>query len=90
VFAVLPPLLLSGYLRIRLEYKLAGYTSALFSSSAAIAVEAVSAIRTVTCLRVENKMLEMYRKRLDIVAKQSVRALTFTMFWWALTQSIDL
>ncbi|RYP77343.1 hypothetical protein DL771_001138 [Monosporascus sp. 5C6A] len=89
VFAALPPLLLSGYLRIRLEYKLEEDTSARFASSAAIAAEAISAIRTVASLTLENKMLEIYRERLDIVAEQSVKALTFTMLWYALTQSIN-
>ncbi|RYP32537.1 hypothetical protein DL767_005149 [Monosporascus sp. MG133] len=89
VFAALPPLLLSGYLRIRLEYKLEEDTSARFASSAAIAAEAISAIRTVASLTLENKMLELYRERLDIVAEQSVKALTFTMLWYALTQSIN-
>ncbi|RYP20120.1 hypothetical protein DL765_002962 [Monosporascus sp. GIB2] len=79
IFAALPPLLLSGYLRIRLEYKLEEDTSARFASSAAIATESVSAIRTVASFTLENKMLEMYREKLDIVAEQSVRALTFTM-----------
>ncbi|RYP09620.1 hypothetical protein DL764_001162 [Monosporascus ibericus] len=89
VFAALPPLLLSGYLRIRLEYKLEEDTSVRFASSAAIAAEAISAIRTVASLTLENKMLEIYRERLDVVAEQSVKALTFTMLWYALTQSIN-
>ncbi|PKX96023.1 ABC transporter ATP-binding protein [Aspergillus novofumigatus IBT 16806] len=89
VFGALPPLLLSGYFRIRLEYKLEDDTSARFASSAAIAAEAISAIRTVASLTLENKMLQIYRERLTIVAEQSVKALTFTMFWYALTQSIN-
>jgi ATP-binding cassette subfamily B (MDR/TAP) protein 1 len=89
VFGALPPLLLSGYFRIRLEYKLEEDTSARFASSAAIASEAISAIRTVASLTLENKMLQIYRERLTIVADQSVKALTFTMFWYALTQSIN-
>ncbi|KAF7553108.1 hypothetical protein G7Z17_g3861 [Cylindrodendrum hubeiense] len=89
VFAALPPLLLSGYLRIRLEYKLEEDISARFASSAAIATEAISAIRTVASLTLEKKMLEIYRERLDISAEQSMKALTFTMLWYALTQSIN-
>ncbi|KAM5505604.1 putative ABC-type xenobiotic transporter [Microsporum canis] len=88
VFAALPLLLLSGYLRIFLECKLEEDTSTRFASSAAIAAEAVSAIRTVSSLTLENKMIQIYRERLDIVAEQSVKALTYTMFWYALTQSI--
>lgn len=90
VFAALPPLLLSGYFRIRLEYKLEEDTSARFASSAAIAAEAISAIRTVASLTLENKMIQIYRERLNVVAEQSVKALTFTMFWYALTQSINM
>lgn len=88
VFAALPPLLLSGYLRIRLEYKLEEDTAARFAGSAAIASEAVSAIRTVASLTLENKMLELYKERLDTIADQSTKALTFTMLWYALAQSI--
>ncbi|EFQ97875.1 multidrug resistance protein 1 [Nannizzia gypsea CBS 118893] len=88
VFAALPLLLLSGYFRILLECKLEEDTSARFASSAAIATEAVSAIRTVSSLTLENKILQIYQEKLDVVAAQSVKALTFTMFWYALTQSI--
>lgn len=88
VFAALPLLLLSGYFRIHLESKLEEDTSARFASSAAIATEAVSAMRTVSSLTLENTILQMYQGRLDVVAQQSVKALTFTMFWYALTQSI--
>jgi ATP-binding cassette subfamily B (MDR/TAP) protein 1 len=89
VFGALPPLLFSGYLRIRLEYKLEEDTATRFASSAAIAAEAISAIRTVSSLTLENKMLQLYRGKLDVVATQSIRALTFTMLWYALTQSIN-
>ncbi|KAM5458261.1 putative ABC-type xenobiotic transporter [Microsporum audouinii] len=88
VFAALPLLLLSGYFRIFLECKLEEDTSTRFASSAAIAAEAVSAIRTVSSLTLGNKMIQIYRERLDIVAEQSVKALAYTMFWYALTQSI--
>lgn len=83
----LPLLLLSGYFRILLECKLED-TSARFAGSAAIAAEAVSAIRTVSSLTLENKILQIYQERLDVVIEQSIKALTFTMFWHALTQSI--
>ena len=88
-FAAMPPLLLSGYFRIRLEAKLEEDTALRFSSSAATASEAVSAIRTVSSLTLEKTMLRIYREKLDVVARQSVRALTTTMIWYALTQSIN-
>ncbi|DAA76434.1 TPA_exp: putative ABC multidrug transporter [Trichophyton benhamiae CBS 112371] len=88
VFAALPLLLLSGYFRIHLESKLEEDTSTRFASSAAIATEAVLAIRTVSSLTLEKRILQKYQERFDVVAHQSVKALTFTMFWYALTQSI--
>ncbi|KAB8216224.1 hypothetical protein BDV33DRAFT_207615 [Aspergillus novoparasiticus] len=84
-----PLLLLSGYLRIRLEYKLEEDTAARFASSAAIATEANSAIRTVASLALENKMLQIYKERLDDVAVQAVWVLAFTVLWYPLAQSIN-
>ncbi|EGE02071.1 multidrug resistance protein [Trichophyton equinum CBS 127.97] len=67
VFAALPLLLLSGYFRIHLESKLEEDTSARFASSAAIATKAVSAMRTVSSLTLENTILQIYQGRLDVV-----------------------
>ncbi|KAM0240144.1 hypothetical protein ACHAP5_008064 [Fusarium lateritium] len=89
VFGALPPIATSGFLRIRLEVKLAEDTSERFASSAALATEAVSAICTVATLTLENKMLALYRERLDVVARKSVKALTLTMFWYAFSQSVN-
>jgi ATP-binding cassette, subfamily B (MDR/TAP), member 1 len=89
VFGALPAMIFSGYLRIRLEAKLEDDTSTRFSQSAALASEAVSAIRTVSSLALEREILNSYRDRLHGVAKQSIKALIWTMFWYALTQSIS-
>ena len=89
VFGALPPLLFSGYLRMRLEHKLEEDTSLRFGSSAAIATEAISAIRTVASLTLEKRMLRIYEERVSDVAEKSVKALAFTMFFYALTQSIN-
>ncbi|KAF2279256.1 multidrug resistance protein-like protein 1 [Westerdykella ornata] len=89
VFGALPPLILSGYVRIRLEYKLEEQTTKRFSQSAALAAEAVSAIRTVSSLALERQILEQYENRLHGVAKRSMKSLTWTMFWYSLTQSIS-
>ena len=79
----------SGYLRIRLEFKLDDDTGKRFASSAALASEAVSAIRTVASLALERHILGKYEDRLHGVARQSMKALIWTMFWYALTQSIS-
>jgi ATP-binding cassette subfamily B (MDR/TAP) protein 1 len=78
----------AGYLRIRLEFKLEELTGKRFASSAALASEAVSAIRTVSSLALERHILARYEDRLRSVARDSIKALIWTMFWYALTQSI--
>ncbi|KAF2849496.1 multidrug resistance protein-like protein 1 [Plenodomus tracheiphilus IPT5] len=89
VFGALPPLLFCGYLRIRLEFKLEELNGKRFANSAALASEAVSAIRTVSSLALERHILSMYESRLRGVAKSGIKALIFTMFWYSLTQSIS-
>lgn len=89
VFGALPPLVFSGYLRIRLEFKLEEDTGKRFARSAALATEAVSAIRTVSSLALERHIIEKYHDLLHGVAKQSMKALIWTMFWYSLTQSIS-
>jgi ATP-binding cassette subfamily B (MDR/TAP) protein 1 len=79
----------AGYLRIRLEFKLEELTGKRFASSAALASEAVSAIRTVSSLALERHILSMYEERLRSVARDGIKALIWTMFWYALTQSIS-
>lgn len=85
----LPPIVFSGYLRIRLEFKLEELNGKRFASSAALASEAVSAIRTVASLALERHILARYEDCLRYVARNGIRALVWTMFWYALTQSIS-
>jgi ATP-binding cassette subfamily B (MDR/TAP) protein 1 len=89
VFGALPLVIFAGYLRIRLEFKLEEATNKRFSSSAALASEAVSAIRTVSSLALERHVLAQYHERLRGVASRSTKALIWTMFWYSLTQSIS-
>ncbi|ENI01981.1 hypothetical protein COCC4DRAFT_202734 [Bipolaris maydis ATCC 48331] len=89
VFGALPPIVLSGYLRIRLEFKLEELTGKRFAGSAALAAEAVSAIRTVSSLALERHILARYEDCLRHIEKHSIKALVWTMFWYALSQSIS-
>jgi ATP-binding cassette subfamily B (MDR/TAP) protein 1 len=89
VFGAMIPIVFSGYLRIRLEFKLEEDTGKRFASSAALASEAVSAIRTVSSLALERHVLNKYQSRLQGVALKSMKALVWTMFWYSLTQSIS-
>ena len=88
-FGALPLVVFSGYLRIRLEFKLEEQTGKRFGSSAALATEAVSAIRTVSSLALERHILARYEARLQGVARHSMKTLVWTMFWYSLTQSIS-
>ncbi|KIW87663.1 uncharacterized protein Z519_11637 [Cladophialophora bantiana CBS 173.52] len=88
VFGALPPLLLSGYLRIRLETRLESRVSDEFAESAGLANEAVSSIRTVASLALEAHVLEEYSQMLSSIVLKSTRALVWTMFWFSLSQSI--
>lgn len=88
-FGALPPLLLSGYARIRLETKFDDDTVRRFAESAALATECVASIRTVASLALEGIVLKEYENRLSAVASRSRRILIPTMFLYAISQSIN-
>lgn len=89
VLGALPPLVFSGYLRIRLEIKLDDDTSHRFADSTGIASEAIMAIRTISSLAMEQQILGKYENSLSSIAATSVKSLTWTMVWYALSQSIS-
>ncbi|KAK5006282.1 hypothetical protein LTR28_006676 [Elasticomyces elasticus] len=89
VFGGLPPIVLSGYLRIRLETRIEGINSERFADSASLASEAVTAIRTVASLTLEKPILDQYSNMLDSIVRRSIKSLLWTMFWFALSQSLD-
>ncbi|KAK3695875.1 P-loop containing nucleoside triphosphate hydrolase protein [Podospora appendiculata] len=88
-FGALPPLVFSGYLKIRLELKLDNDTSSRFADSTNIASEAVMAIRTVSSLALEQTIIDNYEVSLRSIATKSVHSLGWTMFWYSLSQSIS-
>ncbi|KAM0541190.1 hypothetical protein ACHAPJ_013354 [Fusarium lateritium] len=90
VFGGLPPLLFAGYLRIRLEFMLNEETGKRFANSSALAGEAVSAIRTVSSLALERQVLERYRHRINGIVQTSIPSILHSMFWFALSQSVEL
>ena len=89
VCAGLPPIVISGYLRIRLETRIEGINSERFAESASLASEAVTAIRTVASLTLEKPILDQYTNMLDKIVSRSIKSLLWTMFWYALSQSLD-
>ncbi|KKZ63523.1 hypothetical protein EMCG_02148 [[Emmonsia] crescens] len=89
IFGGLPPLLICGYLRIRLEMKFESLTGDRFAKSAALASEAVSSIRTVASLALEGHILSKYQDSMNGIVKNSIRNVVWTMLWYSLAQSIE-
>lgn len=89
VCAGLPPLVSAGYLKIRLDAKLDRDTSKRYSTSASIASEAVTAIRTVSSLAIEESVLKRYVEELDHAIVSSRNPLLAIMIMFGLTQSIE-
>ncbi|WYZ41446.1 hypothetical protein EsH8_V_000341 [Colletotrichum jinshuiense] len=89
IFAGLPPLLASGYARIRMESAMEAKISKRFSASASVASEAISAIRTVSSLAIENSVLESYNNELEHAISDSRRPIMLIMLPFAFTQSVE-
>ncbi|KXG51792.1 ABC transporter, integral membrane type 1 [Penicillium griseofulvum] len=89
VLAGLPPMLISGYARIRMEAAMDHKISKLFSKSASIASEAVNAIRTVSSLAIETSVLERYTQELDRAIATSTKPVLFIMLPFAFTQTVE-
>ncbi|EJP62955.1 ABC transporter [Beauveria bassiana ARSEF 2860] len=89
VCAGMPPLLAAGWLKIRSDVKLDDQLSKRYSKSASIASEAVTSIRTVSSLAIEEAVMSRYTRELDHAVAGSVRPLLSMMIWFAFTQSIE-
>ncbi|KAL7935562.1 P-loop containing nucleoside triphosphate hydrolase protein [Trichoderma chlorosporum] len=89
VLAGLPPMVGSGWFKIRLDVKLDHHISGRQAKSAAIASEAVNAIRTVSSLAIEESVLESYTYELDKAIDGSVRPMSFMMICFAFTQCAE-
>jgi ATP-binding cassette subfamily B (MDR/TAP) protein 1 len=89
IFGALPPLAISGYIRIRMETKLENEVSECFSQSAGLAGEAVAAIRTVSSLALEKYIVARYQASLSSVLQRSIKQIRWTMLWYSLSQSIE-
>lgn len=85
----LPPLLLSGWLRIKLEIRLSTIINNSFSQSASLASETVLAIRTVSSLAIEEDVLQRYTKELDVAIRECTPQMFHVMVWFSLTQAIE-
>jgi ATP-binding cassette subfamily B (MDR/TAP) protein 1 len=75
VFAGLTVIVAGGYIRIRLDQKLEASTEEQFASSAGLASEAVSSIRTVSFLALERSVMREYSETLDGIVSKVIRSL---------------
>lgn len=89
IFAGLPLLLGSGYVRIRLEMDLNDRNNTRFSESAGLAAEAVAALKTVASLTSEREILAEYASTLEDIVRHSIESLSLAMIPYALSQSVD-
>ena len=89
VLAGLPPLVASGWLRIRLDTKMHNENENRYSASAGLAGEAVGAIRTVSSLAMERTVLRRYSEGLAEAVSVTIRKTLHMMVWFALSQSIE-
>lgn len=89
VFAGIPPMLLAGYARIRLETKMDTDMGKRFSASSSVASETVTAIRTVSSLAIEDTVLTNYTNELDQAISQTAPSMFHMMIWFSMTQAVE-
>lgn len=89
VFGGLTIIVAAGYYRIRLDQKLEASIEDQFSSSAGLATEAVTSIRTVSMLTLETYILREYSDTLQAIVSKVIRNLVVTLIPYAFSQSAD-
>ncbi|CCX14989.1 Similar to Leptomycin B resistance protein pmd1; acc. no. P36619 [Pyronema omphalodes CBS 100304] len=90
IFGCLPPLFLAGFTRMRLELSSQERVSKFFHESTRFAAEAVSAIRTVASLTLEDEVIHRYAERLNGPARSAYRRTLWIMILFGLSESVDL
>lgn len=90
IFGCIPALFFAGFMRMRLEMESQDNTSKMYQESARFASEAVGAIRTVSSLTLEAKVLENYSDRLNFTVKKAYKHIAISMALFGLSESLDL
>ncbi|THY42891.1 multidrug resistance protein [Aureobasidium pullulans] len=89
IFTIMVPVVGMGYGRLRMEVRLEEKTERLFSDSAATASEAVSAIRTVASLALEQHIIDQYQAQLRNITKRSSKMILTANMFFAVAQAIE-
>lgn len=86
--AIVPILLGAGFMQLRALTRYAEKHAGAFSTSVGVTVEAVTNIRTVAALSLEDEILRTYRRSLQGPRKEMVLQCFKTNFWLAIANSI--
>lgn len=90
IFGCLPPLFIVGYVKIRLELTTHARTTKMYLESARFATEAITAIRTVASLTLEEKVVKMYDERLARTSPKFTEMTITSAVLFGLCESIYL
>lgn len=90
IFGCLPALFFAGFMRMRLEVQNQDTNATFYQESARFAAEAVGAIRTVSSLTLESKVLENYVERLNVSVRKAYKHIFISMLLFGLSESLDL
>jgi ATP-binding cassette subfamily B (MDR/TAP) protein 1 len=90
IFGCLPPLFLAGFTRMRLELSAQERVSKFFLESTRFASEAVSSIRTVQSLTLEDGVMDRYASRLNGPVRSAYKRTVLIMILFGLSESIDM
>lgn len=88
LLAIVPLLLAAGFMQLRSISRFAEKHAGAFSSSIGITVEAVTNIRTVAALSLEDEVLQTYRRSLEEPRKEMVIQSFKTNVWLAVANSM--
>ncbi|KAK0725841.1 P-loop containing nucleoside triphosphate hydrolase protein [Lasiosphaeris hirsuta] len=86
----MPILFGAGYYRLRVEMSNEDRLSQMYAESARFASEAIGAIRTVSSLTLENKVLDSFRARLEESSSRELRSKMAAMLRNAFADSLNL
>ena len=90
IFAIMPVLLVSSFIRLRHEHTFEKMNNEVFASSSQFATEAIGAFRTVSSLTMEDTIISKYSTLLSDQIKRSTRKASYAMIVYAFTDSVEL
>lgn len=90
IFGCLPPIFFAGFVRMRIEMTSQSRMAKIYLESTRLATEAVSVIRTISSLAMEEKIMRMYDDRLNANSAQTLVQTIVSNTLFALTESLYL